>query len=84
MAHVLDQDITTGGSPPAFDRAISVVLGVVGNAATIPYAIAAPSAVVTGGTLTLVINIGLHLVGSVAVIVALLVSPTEHWNEGQM
>ncbi|HEX8034864.1 MAG TPA: hypothetical protein VF510_13495 [Ktedonobacterales bacterium] len=63
---------------------VAVVSGAVGIAATIPYAIAAPATAGVGDTLTLVINIGLHLLGSAAVIVALLVPPTEHWIGGQL
>jgi len=63
---------------------VTVASGVVGVAATIPYAIAAPSLAVGGDLLSLVINIGLHLVGSAAVIAALRVDPVERWIEGRL
>jgi hypothetical protein len=63
---------------------IALASGVVGIAATIPYAIAAPSLAVGGDPLTLAINIGLHVVGSAAVIAALRVRPAERWIAGRL
>lgn len=63
---------------------VALASGVVGIAATIPYAIAAPSLAVGGDPLTLVINIGLHTLGSAAVIAALRVPPAERWIEARL
>jgi hypothetical protein len=63
---------------------VALASGVVGVAATVPYAIAAPSLAVGGDPLTLVINVGLHVLGSAVVIVALRVRPAERWIEGRL
>ncbi|MGZ6390941.1 MAG: hypothetical protein ACXWQZ_17005 [Ktedonobacterales bacterium] len=63
---------------------VAIVSSAVGIAATIPYAIAAPTTAAAGDALSMVINIGLHMVGSAAVIAALLVPTTEHWIEGRL
>lgn len=62
----------------------TVIAGVVGIAAVIPFAIAAPSTPAAGDTSSLLINIVFHLVGSAAVIVALRVRQTEQWIAGQL
>jgi len=63
---------------------VAIVTGVLGIAATIPYALAAPSLAVGGDPLSLVINIGMHGLGSAAVIAALLAHPIEHWIAGRL
>lgn len=63
---------------------VAVASGVVGIAATVPYALAAPSAVAAGDPFSLVINIGMHGLGSAAVIAALLWRPAELWIEGRL
>jgi hypothetical protein len=57
---------------------------VVGVAATIPYAIAAPTTAGTGDPLSIVINIVLHGLGSAVIITALLMPPAEHWIAGRL
>ncbi len=63
---------------------VTLAACVVGMAATIPYAIAAPSLAVGGDPLSLAINIGLHFLGSAAVLLALRVPPVEHWIVGRL
>lgn len=63
---------------------VALTSGVVGVAAVIPYAIAAPATAAAGDPLSLVINIALHVLGSAVVIAALLVHPTERWIEGRL
>ncbi|HST87911.1 MAG TPA: hypothetical protein VLJ14_05980 [Ktedonobacterales bacterium] len=63
---------------------VALAAGVVGVAAVIPYAIAAPATAAAGDSLSLVINIALHVLGSAGVIAALLMHPIERWIEGQL
>jgi hypothetical protein len=63
---------------------VAIVSGVIGVAATIPYAIAAPSLPTGGDPLSLGINIAMHALGSAAVVAALLVAPIEHWIAGRI
>lgn len=58
---------------------VTLVSCVVGIAAVVPYAIAAPSLAVGGDPLSVAINVGLHGLGSAAVILALRVRPVEQW-----
>jgi hypothetical protein len=62
----------------------AIASGVVGLAATLPYALAAPSTVAAGDPLSLVINIGMHALGSAAVIAVLTVRPAELWLAGRL
>jgi hypothetical protein len=62
---------------------VALASGVVGIAATIPYAIAAPWTA-AGDPLSLVINIGLHVIGSATVIAALRARPVERWIEARL
>jgi hypothetical protein len=63
---------------------VTLAACVVGIAATVPYGIAAPSLAVGSDPLSLGINIGLHVLGSAAVIAALRVRPVEHWIAGRL
>jgi hypothetical protein len=63
---------------------VALAASVVGIAATVPYAIAAPALAVGGDPLSLVINIGLHVLGSAAVIAVLRVHPAERWIAGRL
>ncbi|HEV8194869.1 MAG TPA: hypothetical protein VGP82_25735 [Ktedonobacterales bacterium] len=63
---------------------VAIASSVVGVAATIPYAISAPSLPTGGDPLSLGINIGMHALGSAAVVAALLVSSSEHWIAGRI
>jgi hypothetical protein len=63
---------------------VAIVSGVVGILATIPYALAAPSSVAANDPFSLVINIGMHALGSAAIIALLLVQPTEQWLVGRL
>jgi hypothetical protein len=63
---------------------VALASGVIGVAATIPYAIAAPTTAGTGDPLSIFINIVLHGVGSAVIIAALLMPPAEHWIAGRL
>jgi hypothetical protein len=63
---------------------VAIASGLVGIAATVPYAIAAPSSVAAGDPLSLGINVGMHVLGSAAVIAVLTVQPAEHWVVGRL
>jgi hypothetical protein len=63
---------------------VAIASGVVGLAATLPYALAAPATVAAGDPLSLVINIGMHALGSAAVIAMVTVRPAEQWLAGRL
>jgi hypothetical protein len=63
---------------------VALASSVVGVAATIPYAIAAPTTAGTGDPLSIFINIVLHGLGSAVIIAALLMPPAEHWIAGRL
>jgi hypothetical protein len=57
---------------------------IVGVAATLPYAIAAPTTAGTGDPLSISITIMLHGLGSAVIIAALLMPSAEHWIAGRL
>lgn len=63
---------------------VALASSVVGAAATIPYAIAAPTTAGTGDPLSIAINVVLHGLGSAAILATLLMPPAEHWIVGRL
>lgn len=63
---------------------VAIASGVVGVLATVPYALAAPTSVAANDPFSLIINIGMHALGSAAVIAVLMVQPAEHWLAGRL
>lgn len=63
---------------------VTLASAIAGVAATLPYAIAAPTTAGTGDPLSVSINVVLHGLGSAVIIAALLMPPAEHWIVGRL